>query len=361
MSVEMKDRVRAAVDLPWSREIYVDEDGGYLARVPELPGCFADGNSVEEALASLNDVIEDWLAIAFERDERVPAPRQLAHEYSGRFSVRVPRSLHASLSERAETEGCSLNQLVTTLLAAGAMDGAGTLLADDPREDLAAAAVRRDDSAVGALKGIAAFVRKNGQDNLASLLYAKAASVIAERQGSETAARELGVAASFARRDRRNHMAEVLFRESLRYDPTNLRSASTLGQLLYFKGDYGEAVPYLERAALVDNYAKSFLGWSMLLTGLESEDDLTRSQGLTHLDEALRKWAFGNGNPSDRDSWLRQLRRLAALGEEYRELSVHLIAFANANANWDPMNAELLAESSSHDRDEAFDERAGIE
>jgi hypothetical protein len=70
-----------------------------------------------------------------------------------------------------------------------------------------------------------------------------------------------------------------------------------------------------------------------------------QSQGLAHLDEALRKWAFGYGTSSDRASWLRQVRRLAALGEEYREPSLHLIAFANANANWAPMNAELLVES----------------
>ena len=366
MSVEIEDRVRTAADLPWSREIYVDEDGGYLARVPELPGCFADGDTAEEAQASLNGVIEDWLTIAFERGERIPAPRRLADQYSGRFSVRIPRSLHASLSKSAETEGCSLNQLVTTVLAAGTRGGAVTPLGenapedltDDAHEDLAAAAVGRDDPAIAALKGIATFARKQGQVNLASLLYAKAASVIAERQGSEAAARELGVAASYARRDRRNHMAEALLRESLRHDPTNLRSTSMLGQLLYFKGGYVEAVPYLERAAFVDNYAEMFLGWSMLLGGLESEDDRTRSQGLTHLDEALRKWAFGNGDSSDRASWLRQVRRLAALGEQYRELSVRLIAFASAQSSWGPMNAELLVESTD-DTHETFNE--GVE
>jgi antitoxin HicB len=116
MSVELEGRIEAAIDLPWSREIYIDADGGYLARIPELPGCFADGDTAEEALARLRDVLADWLGIAFERGETIPAPRRLPADYSGRFSVRVPRSLHAALSRRAETEGCSLNQLVTMLL-----------------------------------------------------------------------------------------------------------------------------------------------------------------------------------------------------------------------------------------------------
>ena len=38
-------------------------------------------------------------------------------EYSGKFNVRVPRSLHASLASEAEAEGVSLNQLVVTKLA----------------------------------------------------------------------------------------------------------------------------------------------------------------------------------------------------------------------------------------------------
>jgi predicted HicB family RNase H-like nuclease len=38
-------------------------------------------------------------------------------EYSGKFNVRVPKSLHASLASEAEAEGVSLNQLIVTKLA----------------------------------------------------------------------------------------------------------------------------------------------------------------------------------------------------------------------------------------------------
>jgi hypothetical protein len=66
-----------------------------------------------------------------------------------------------------------------------------------------------------------------------------------------------------------------------------------------------------------------------------------------------------NGDSSDRASWLRQVRRLTALGEEYRELSVRLIAFASAQSSWGPMNAELLVESTD-DRHETFDAGAEV-
>ncbi len=46
-----------------------------------------------------------------------PAVGPRRREYSGKFNVRVPKSLHASLASEAEAEGVSLNQLVVTKLA----------------------------------------------------------------------------------------------------------------------------------------------------------------------------------------------------------------------------------------------------
>ena len=46
-----------------------------------------------------------------------PDVRSSREEYSGKFVVRVPKSLHAALAAEAETEGVSLNQLVVVKLA----------------------------------------------------------------------------------------------------------------------------------------------------------------------------------------------------------------------------------------------------
>src|SRR5881392_1380184 len=115
---DIQSRLEELLAQPWSREVVADEDGVFIASVPELEGCFADGDSVEEALANLDQVLREWLELAVEEREAIPEPRRQSPElYSGRFSVRVPRSLHRVLSERAAAEDSSLNQLVAVLLA----------------------------------------------------------------------------------------------------------------------------------------------------------------------------------------------------------------------------------------------------
>lgn len=54
-----------------------DEDGGgYLAIVPELPGCMADGETRAEALERIEDAMLTWAFAATELGRKVPAPRR---------------------------------------------------------------------------------------------------------------------------------------------------------------------------------------------------------------------------------------------------------------------------------------------
>lgn len=50
-------------------------DNAYLAEVPELAGCMADGASYQEALANAQIVIDDWLNIALETNRFIPEPK----------------------------------------------------------------------------------------------------------------------------------------------------------------------------------------------------------------------------------------------------------------------------------------------
>lgn len=52
-----------------------DEDKAYIAEVPELPGCMADGASYQEALANAEVIIREWLETAQELGRPIPAPR----------------------------------------------------------------------------------------------------------------------------------------------------------------------------------------------------------------------------------------------------------------------------------------------
>ena len=50
-------------------------DNAYLAEVPELPGCIADGNTYQEALANAERVIEEWIETASELGRPIPKPK----------------------------------------------------------------------------------------------------------------------------------------------------------------------------------------------------------------------------------------------------------------------------------------------
>jgi len=92
------------------------EEGGYFAEVPDLPGCGADGDTPIEALDNVCNAISAWITVAKARGQQVPEP---THEKaaSGRWLQRVPKTLHRQLAIRARSEGISMNQLVTYLLA----------------------------------------------------------------------------------------------------------------------------------------------------------------------------------------------------------------------------------------------------
>ncbi len=95
--------------------IPVDEGGGYLISFPDLPGCMADGESIEDAVSEARDAFKAWMMAELEDQTTVPAPKT----YSGQFVQRIPKSLHLQLAKCAENEGVSLNQLTATLLAQG--------------------------------------------------------------------------------------------------------------------------------------------------------------------------------------------------------------------------------------------------
>ncbi|MBJ7305772.1 MAG: type II toxin-antitoxin system HicB family antitoxin [Gemmataceae bacterium] len=52
-----------------------EEDQAFIAEVPELPGCMADGASYAEAVANAEKVIQEWIQTAQEMGRPIPTPR----------------------------------------------------------------------------------------------------------------------------------------------------------------------------------------------------------------------------------------------------------------------------------------------
>ena len=55
-------------------KLSVDDGGGYLATVPDLPGCMSDGETPEEALHNIQDAITAWIEGAKAWEQAVPEP-----------------------------------------------------------------------------------------------------------------------------------------------------------------------------------------------------------------------------------------------------------------------------------------------
>lgn len=66
----MKSEWRYEIILYWS-----EEDRAYIAEVPELPGCAADGPSYQQALNNVEVIIREWIETAKELRRPIPEPR----------------------------------------------------------------------------------------------------------------------------------------------------------------------------------------------------------------------------------------------------------------------------------------------
>ena len=113
--MEIKDYMQ----LPYTRLVQEmnDESGHYFyGRILELDGCQSTGDTLEELYQSLNEAMEGYFEVKQENNLPIPIP-ETADKYSGRFIVRIPKSLHQRLVIEAEKEGISLNQLALYKLA----------------------------------------------------------------------------------------------------------------------------------------------------------------------------------------------------------------------------------------------------
>jgi predicted RNase H-like HicB family nuclease len=62
--------LRYEIILYWS-----EEDQAFIAEVPELPGCAADGETYQEALQNVEIIMQEWIETAEELGRPIPEPK----------------------------------------------------------------------------------------------------------------------------------------------------------------------------------------------------------------------------------------------------------------------------------------------
>lgn len=103
--------------LPYQIVIKPSPEGGYVAYIPDLSGCITQADHLNELAEMIEDAKAGWIDLALQDGKEIPEPD--TEEYSGRFNLRIPKSLHKDLVVKAKDENVSLNQMATYLLAKG--------------------------------------------------------------------------------------------------------------------------------------------------------------------------------------------------------------------------------------------------
>jgi len=104
---------------PYTRLIkkVTDESGTYyFGKILELEGVMSDGETIDELNSNLDEAIELYIEVKLSHNEPIPLPEE-EEDYSGKFNLRIPKSLHYSLALRAKEQGVSLNQYILYKLA----------------------------------------------------------------------------------------------------------------------------------------------------------------------------------------------------------------------------------------------------
>lgn len=67
------------LSLKYPISLYPEEEGGYTATIPDLPGCMTQGETLEEAIENINEARELWIETVYKSaKKKIPLPRTTA-------------------------------------------------------------------------------------------------------------------------------------------------------------------------------------------------------------------------------------------------------------------------------------------
>ena len=115
---ELEKKLNYYMSLPYEIVITPSPEGGYAAKIPDLPGCITQGETRLEVLEMIEDAKRCWLTAELEDEEDIPEPPDPC-KFDGQLRLRIPRSLHKKLSKCAALDGVNINQMAIYLMANG--------------------------------------------------------------------------------------------------------------------------------------------------------------------------------------------------------------------------------------------------
>jgi predicted RNase H-like HicB family nuclease len=116
VTLEKKKPLEYYTGLNYPVTIEAAPEGGYFAKIENLPGCYAQGETIDEAFEMIEVAKRLWMESMYEDGMEIPEP-DAPQVCSGKILVRTPKSLHKALDRMADREGVSLNQLLVATLS----------------------------------------------------------------------------------------------------------------------------------------------------------------------------------------------------------------------------------------------------
>jgi predicted RNase H-like HicB family nuclease len=169
------------IRLEYPFRVEPDPEGGFVASIPDLPGCYTSAETKQKVLERLEETKTAWLESYHAMYGEAPEPNTPAN-FSGRVLLRLPKYLHKKLHDGAKDEGVSVNQYLVVLLAEGAS-----------RAELARTGYR---SPGGPATGIQRHVRKEVSEVAIGIPRARSRKMEARRKQEERESRGLRIGES---------------------------------------------------------------------------------------------------------------------------------------------------------------------
>jgi len=102
------------LDRPYTRILIPDEKSGYFATIMEFPGCYAEGDTPNEAIDNLERAALGWIGACMDLDLDIPEPKE---KRKNRIEVDIPVNLYDKAKLLAKQRGISLEKLINIAVA----------------------------------------------------------------------------------------------------------------------------------------------------------------------------------------------------------------------------------------------------